>query len=49
MLALAIIYLIKPSQLKEYAGSTLQRIKMLAGKVYNMYISAKAAIRNNDK
>jgi hypothetical protein len=46
MLALAIIYLIKPSQLREFSGASIQKIKMLAGKIYNMYISAKAAIRN---
>ena len=47
MLALAIIYLIKPSQLREYPVSMLQRVKILAGKVYNMYISAKTASRAN--
>ena len=46
LFALAIVYLIKPSQLREFPNPTLQRIKVLAGKVYNIYITVKTAIKN---
>ena len=42
-IALGIIYLIKPSLVREHGCENLQRVKTVASKLYNLYISNKAS------
>jgi hypothetical protein len=42
MVALAIVYLIKPSLVREWSSENLQKIKTIASKIYNLYILNKS-------
>lgn len=42
MIALGIVYLIKPSLVREWNSENLQKIKTIASKIYNLYILNKA-------
>ena len=42
VIALGIVYLIKPSLVREYGCENLQKVKTAASKVYNLYIANKA-------
>lgn len=43
MVALAIVYLIKPSLVREWSCENLQKVKATASKIYNLYVLNKAA------
>lgn len=42
LIALGIVYLIKPSLVREWNSENLQKIKTIASKIYNLYILNKA-------
>lgn len=43
VVALGIIYLIKPSLVREFGCENLLKVKTAASKIYNLYISNKSS------
>lgn len=46
IIALGIIYLIKPSLVREWRIYSLHKVKTAASKIYNLYIANKGTTKN---
>lgn len=42
IVALGIVYLIKPSLVRDWSGENLHKVKTIASKIYNLYILNKS-------